>query len=502
MKKFVRTEKIDITPDTSLYPKIGKSGYTLTQSIAELVDNSIDARISNQILKIKVVLQKDFIIVEDNALGMNRDKAGKALILGYSTKKNVLGEFGLGLKSACTSLGRTFTLRTEPKEFNYGYSYQYDQDRWESKNSRNDWTDELKVFEKDKNKHGTRVKIENLNRRVNKQRKRDVLKDFSNRFAPFINSKEVKIFVNQEECVPETLDLKDGSKTEFSIPLGNGKEIYGWHALMKKRSDKGFYGFNTFRRGRMITSFDKIGIPHHPTISRITGAIHLDFIPVSHNKKSFETESNEYQQAEKLLTKEFKILVRKARQASLSAKVTKAVKDKTESWKKALVSAFHHDISDLLDSEPLRKKRSNNKRDPVGEIIIERRDPKMQRTIKEIVAKRKRTRQPREKRQKIVSHFVTIGGRNFTINHDFQSLGKDASWKAYVEEAGVIEVFTNQDFPAYTLTTDTAFYAAIHIAESLAEIVVSVNKYDASKVNEIKEKLLRGASKGLEQLKQ
>lgn len=502
MEKVVKTETIDITPDISLLPKTGRVGYTLTQSLAELVDNSIDARLPNQPLIVNVVLQKDFIIIEDNASGMNRDVAEKALVLGYSAKKDALGEFGLGLKSACTSLGKTFTLKTFPRGSTFGYKYQYDEDRWEAKVDRDDWTDELKILERDSEKHGTQVKIENLKRRVSRQRKRDVLRDFSKRFAPFLKSGDVEIYVNRERCVPEEPEL-GGKKTQFEIPLENERKIYGWYGLMKKGSDKGLYGFSTFRRGRMITSYDKIGIPHHPTVSRIIGEIHLDHVPVSSAKKEFETESSEYKQVVKLLEDEFKELVKRARRTSLAARVTKEVKNKTESWKEAIVKVFHREIKDLFEIEPLKRKRSLDKDDPVGEVIIERRDPPIHETIKEIVAKRERTRDPRDKRQRIVSHFITIGGKRYTVNHGFDSFGADAGWKTYdyLKERGTIEVFTNQDFPAYSTTKDIPFYAAIHICEAIAEIVVKVNNYDPSKINEIKEKLLRGASEIIGQFK-
>lgn len=503
MEKVVKTEIIDITPDVSLLPKTGRVGYTLTQSIAELVDNSIDARLPNQPLIINVVLQKDFIIVEDNASGMNKGVAEKALVLGYSTKKDALGEFGLGLKSACTSLGKTFTLKTFPRGPKFGYRYQYDEDRWISKVDRDDWTDELRVLEKNPEKHGTWVKIENLKRRVSRQRKRDVLNDFGKRFAPFLKSGDVEIYVNQEKCLPEEPELAE-KKTPFEIPLENGNKINGWYGLMKKGSDKGLYGFNTFRRGRMITSYDKIGIPHHPTVSRIVGEIHLDHVPVSSSKKEFETESSEYKKAVKLLEEKFRDLVKKARQTSLGAKITKEVKNKTESWKEAIVKVFHREVKDLFEMEPLKRKRSLDEEDPVGEVIIEKRDSPLHQTIREIIAKRERTREPRDKRQTIISHFITIEGKRYTVNHDFGNFGADSGWKtySYLKEKETIEVFTNQDFPAYAATTDIPFYAAIHIAEAIAEIVVKVNNYDPIKINEIKERLLRGASEIVGQFKQ
>ena len=52
-------KKFDITPDLSLMPKLGQSGYSSPQAIAELVDNSIDARISSKLLKINIKIDRN-----------------------------------------------------------------------------------------------------------------------------------------------------------------------------------------------------------------------------------------------------------------------------------------------------------------------------------------------------------------------------------------------------------------------------------------------------------
>jgi len=117
------------------------------------------------------------------------------------------------------------------------------------------------------------------------------------------------------------MDLEE--KDKFDIVLANppfggserpevqGNKIYGWYGLMKEGSQKGYYGFNVFRRGRMITSYDKIGIPEHATVARITGEIHMDHVPVTHNKREFIKDSKEYILAEEVLSKQFKNIVKK-----------------------------------------------------------------------------------------------------------------------------------------------------------------------------------------------
>ena len=50
----LRTKEINILPDRSLMPKIGQTGYSVSQAVAELVDNSIDAALENKALIVEI----------------------------------------------------------------------------------------------------------------------------------------------------------------------------------------------------------------------------------------------------------------------------------------------------------------------------------------------------------------------------------------------------------------------------------------------------------------
>ena len=53
---------IDITPDTSLMPKLGYAGYNPAQAIAELVDNSIDEMFDDRELQVAINIDGEAII--------------------------------------------------------------------------------------------------------------------------------------------------------------------------------------------------------------------------------------------------------------------------------------------------------------------------------------------------------------------------------------------------------------------------------------------------------
>ena len=154
-------EFIDITPHRSIMCKISQTGYSVQEAISELIDNSIDARLENEKLTIKVTINKEHIIIEDTGKGMNKSQAKDSIRLGYSSKKEKLGEFGLGLKTATSFLGEEFVLRTKMEDSNEEYIIKYDENEWLQKG---DWFKFPFIIEgKNDKSHGTVVEVKKLN---------------------------------------------------------------------------------------------------------------------------------------------------------------------------------------------------------------------------------------------------------------------------------------------------------------------------------------------------
>src|SRR6266849_3275735 len=297
-----QTKVINILPDRSLMPKIGQTGYSVSQAIAELVDNSIDARCEGKALTVEVILNadRDVVQVSDDGMGMSEETAANSIRLAHSAKKNKLGEFGLGLKTAATSLGKKFQIVTKEKESGNQYMLEYDEDKWLKEG---DWTKhEMKIKSGvEKRRSGTTIRIWALHFTIYPNLPGNIRKDLATRFAPFIENGEVRIKVNTKWCEPEPLALKEDyhppdGKEPFRLKLESGNDVWGWRGLLKKGSDKGEYGFRVFRRGRLIMQFAKLGFNPHPEARQIVGEIHLDHVPVTHNKREFMQESPLYQE--------------------------------------------------------------------------------------------------------------------------------------------------------------------------------------------------------------
>jgi hypothetical protein len=483
---------IDITPHTSLLPKLGFSGYTTPQALAELVDNSIDATMDDTLLRVAIHISKERILVIDNAQGMDETGLTRAMTLAYSTKKGKLGEFGLGLKTACLSLGGGFQVQSKQAGADHEYSITFDEKDWLS--SSKGWRIPIHETPAGANDHYTNVTVTGL-KCFYPNLPNYIRHDFEERFAPFILAGRVRITVNKVRCAPSEPELLEGTRREFTIHLGVGRVVTGWYALLKQGSMKGHYGFTTYRRGRMITAYDKIGIGEHPTLARIVGAIHLDYLTVATTKTGFNKDRSDYREVEEALREEFRGIVRLARQKAGEEKVTKDVATKLEAWK--------DNIADAINSDEFRNYTAR----VLGPVAV--RDSNGTSTGTVEVEKRSSPEHPSEPQAEPVStksrtptathpqrrRVVRIKGKSVKFEHNFAGLGAEASWRTCnFDETKGIEIFTNTDFPAFHATTDQTFYAVMSIAESIAEVLVQQAEEDSANIDEVRELILRKAA--------
>ena len=504
----LRTKEISILPDRSLMPKIGQTGYSVSQAIAELVDNSIDARSAEESLVVEIIFDQDKGVVEvtDNGIGMDEETAANSIRLAHSSKKNKLGEFGLGLKTAATSLGKKFQISTSQKWKEEKYILEYDEDKWLTSG---DWTKhEMKIMSgSDKQKSGTAVQITDLRFKIYGNLPGNIRKDLATRFAPFIENGEVQIKVNTKWCQPEPLDLRieyhtpDG-KEPFQIKLESGNEIRGWRGLLKKGSDKGEYGFRVFRRGRLIMQFAKLGFNPHPEARQIVGEVHLDHVPVTHNKREFIQESPLYQEIvneDGTFWNFMRSLVREARSSMRKTQIDQGIIDKIELQKENIMKAIKRipQLKEYAFPDLKEKARdAENNHDGLAQLEIEKRDPREVVTIEEqSVPEREkhagRERKPKNTRLK-KTYYITINGKKFKVEHSFVDLKtEDVLKDKNVDDEFGIQVFTNILFPGFLTTKDHVFYGAWNIAEAIAEVMVERNKRSAEEIIKVRDLILK-----------
>ena len=295
---------VDITPDKSLVKKLGLSGYRTEQALAELVDNSIDARIDGRREDITVRLDFDgrTITVLDDGHGMDGERLADAMVIAKGAKDaGKLGRFGMGLKGACSALGERFEIATSTPGSKKWHRARYDQTEWLGDKSRGWDNFEIRETKPDPGQedwHGTRVEVSLLTVRLYPNQVSRFRERFGVRYSPYLESGQIKIRINTVECRPSAPDLDDGHGwSALDIPLGPGQRIHGRLGLLRKRSISGQYGIHLFRNSRLIRAFEKFGFPAHPENARLVGELHMDHVPVNFNKSGFIEESAEYREA-------------------------------------------------------------------------------------------------------------------------------------------------------------------------------------------------------------
>lgn len=481
--------KIDITPDKSLFPKLGSSGYSIPQALAELIDNSIDARVETG-MEISINLFSDKITIADRGVGMDFDEIKNAIILAKSDKVGKLGEFGLGMKTACLSLGTAFKIISKKLWEEKEYRIVFDTEKWLKNDN---WEIEVEERDIDTEKHYTVVEITGLRSKSIVSADKKLKEDIQMRFGHFLDS--ITVSANGDRVLKKKIEMSEWTEQNILIKTPYG-DITGWVWLMKDGSQKWYYWLHTYRNNRLIMPFNKVGFSAHPTVARIFGEIHLDFVPVTHNKKSFEIESEEYKLAEHLLEIELKNVVFEARKKKGEELQTKQVKEQTEVWEEKTSEAMKEVIKTLPES-------SINKSLPRADIAPKQHttifeDQESSTGINSIAFEKIQS----EHKQKILH--IDFAWQNLSFVHVFESLGSEnwpKTW-AYDSSKKLITIVTNTDFSTYYACGDLPFLALINISEALTEFLISgkENEDSVSFYKKIFNSIIRIASELKEEL--
>jgi hypothetical protein len=496
-------EYMDVTPDTRLMNILGRTGYSFSQIQGEFIDNSIDERLDNEKLHVKIIIRANEIIVIDDGKGMTKEQLKRAMTLAKAKKgKGKHGMYGMGMKMAAIASGRYFEVITMVDGDTRAHKSWWSEDQWGKKS---DWRAPYAMVEQPKELpkgHGTIIRIKDLRIKTgNKIMK--LRSDTGRRYAPYIDSDQAEITVNDKPCKAMKQDLVKDSKRDIDIKW-NGKEITGWVGLLKNSSQGGMYGFNTFRYNRLITSYDKIGFNPHPTVARIVGELHMNHIPVNINKTNWERSSAEFEEAVEKIAEEIKDIVKKARDKYKEKKITNTEKNQLEQFKEGLVEAMNDDdlkeyvLPEKAGNNPGNKPTTGKKVTKKGTTEVEKRtrtDPPQNPGTKE-PADSGRERKPK-RTHPVKKNKIVVKGKQFDYEHQWYKGGSKGPIydKKFDEKQRKLEIYTNVDFPAAKVTKDRAFYAFTKIVEAITMIIIEQADVDWEHYERIRETLLRKASK-------
>lgn len=300
LSKNKETQKIEmckVIPDTRIYSRLGQVGYSTRDALSELIDNSLDARKQNKKLTVEVEFDTDnnAIRVIDNGTGMSKDQTRDAITLAKSDKKNKLGFFGLGLKTAGMAIGSILHIKTKQENSDKVHSVILDSEDFEKNNN---WELPISTKIDTLQEQGTIIVIEEVKKMPSIQSISTLRKHFSDRYKSFINSGDLSLFVAGIECEPITPEYI--LEQPINLETKTLNRIKGVLRIQTKRSQKKMeYGFDIYKNQRIITSNDKIGFGGaHGEKALICGELHFDFCPVNFSKNEFLRYTDEYLAAE------------------------------------------------------------------------------------------------------------------------------------------------------------------------------------------------------------
>jgi len=472
---------VDITPDPSLLPKSGQVNYTIPDAVGELFDNAADERIAGELLTIAAYLgQKDggTISVADDGRGMDADKLANAMRLGYSGKAGTqIGRFGLGMKTACTNLGKRFEIVTARAEDGKAYRVVYDEDAFLAANR---WEIEVEEIKK-RFPHGTSITITQPKVSIYGGVNDTVATYAAKTFRQFLLNEQIQIVVNEIPVVPFEWDLEPEGKHEFDFEI-NGKRVYGWMGYQTKVTRKGGWGFDLIRHGRIVKRHEKFKLLEHSKYGKIVGEIFLDDFEVVNNKTDFVRDTPDWDALVQRVADEIRPIALQAsrkysgKQSAEDKARIEAIEDtfetalKSEEFARALDRQM---LADVISGElaPVEvEKRS--RRDGTHGIEATEDGPKGADVVDLSAAKRPRTpTETREVLRRTRTKLLDLNVEHLPVRFGPQSLYK--TW----DEEGLgasrrLVVSSNLDHPMFGHVNDTITWVKHNIAEAAAEFLV------------------------------
>ena len=112
-------EPIIVEPSDNIFAELGNNTYDFKDLLSELIDNSLAARIDDELLRVKIVVgssqtnrDDNWLTISDDASGIPPDRLGLAITPAGIRTIGSLNEHGLGMKQAVAGLGELKYLAT------------------------------------------------------------------------------------------------------------------------------------------------------------------------------------------------------------------------------------------------------------------------------------------------------------------------------------------------------------------------------------------------------
>lgn len=217
MKKNVET--LDITPTPRILRTLGEIPFQTWQCIAELIDNSIDAFLSDEVNSSEdderkitvawtgesVAASERTIEVLDNACGMELGQLHNAVKAGYSSNDPIsnLGLFGMGFNISTARLGDLTTIMSTRRDDSEWVGVEIDFQKLI--NSKHFDAPIIREAKENSSESGTKIKISRLRQGIITElhnKENDIKQRLEAIYSPLLNTRDITIYVKGKQLMP------------------------------------------------------------------------------------------------------------------------------------------------------------------------------------------------------------------------------------------------------------------------------------------------------------
>ena len=461
----------NIVPDIRLLVDIGSANYTVPEAISELIANSMDARFEEGSLEIFVEIGPEEISIVDNGVGMTENVLGESLrlsaqmdqVTGNTSSRK--GMYGLGMKAACSSLGKVWKIVTRPPNDQNEYSVSIDLDSWLEQTDRRAWKVDVETNPYDptgplgNRKHGTAIVVSLL--RESFTMPTAVSEKLGMAYKPHLESGDV-IWVGEHKVTPKTFDLLEGRRWDIDIPVGEYR-VTGWYGLDNKTHNDGLYGLNIYRLGQLVEPWNKDFFRQHLMSSRVVGEIDLPFINANFHKLGFYKGSEEWKLVKIAMAELLKPVVRAsgemAKNKNDDLRQAKAIKGLD-----AALGFANGAMSPSSDSFVSGENASaNSPTNPTsGKTNVANVDGDLE--------------------------GLRLDGESFTLSYTFQELPEEIPWDfVYDRNTGDLQAVINTKSRVYAMVDDEAFFGALALAEAVMGFLIRERGYKFERARDVRD---------------
>jgi len=207
---------IDITPTPRILRVLGEIPFETWRCIAELIDNSIDAFMSNETESVEdreriiniswtsesAAAQNRTIEISDNACGMSIELLQNAVRAGYSSNDPIgnLGLFGMGFNIATARLGELTTILSTRKGDSEWIGIEIDFEKLIKSECFN--APIVREGKENPQESGTKIKISRLRQGILAElpnKESTIRRRLESTYAPLLSKREISIFVRGKQ---------------------------------------------------------------------------------------------------------------------------------------------------------------------------------------------------------------------------------------------------------------------------------------------------------------